>query len=593
MLGDIKTKFDEFMETTSIHGVPHIKTSTSRLSRALWICVCCLTLSMFVAMLTLNARQYLSHPSAINIVEDSSGFVPPLISFCRHGHISGLVFQRLINIFAEENSNEFNRSVCFECKMDHQKTELDIEMLHYVIELIAEWMNHMQVTYNDDDANRTALREFISREVVFAQLSPTIIDKITPKSNEFIIGCENDKKPCNLDDFLTEFYDPFYYKCYTYDPKEAEPDGSFLAGKKHGVTFVLMSGSGPVAETHALLPGFTSNINGTGGTDGVTFILHLQGTFGNPLVEGIDVPSGASVVLGITSKGISRLGPPYGNCGEQFHHVPLPSEARSYDISDEKYERDAASGKGIKYLTSKCKQDCFQNQNVIDCDCVDVSLMQPKMEWKNKGLCQFLDFPSSDVNLFHCCSKMTTDRDCQNVMMNVFKKMKCMKSVRKSFPAWHMDCECPPACNETQYQTTYSMSSWPAKGPELNFAYEQIVENAVMPFLKNTNITEEEEFYDYYGNESNKDEIMSNFVKVTLYYQSLSVTRTIQIKVYSIVDILCNVGGLMGLWLGISVISLFEVFLFVFSVVGRVIKGLANGLDPPRNAVKDVCIKAP
>ena len=219
--------------------------------------------------------------------------------------------------------------------------------------------------------------------------------------------------------------------------------------------------------------------------------------------------------------------------------------------------------------------------------------MQPKMAWKNKGLCQFLDFPSSDVNLFHCCSKMTTDGDCQNVMMNVFKKMKCMKSVRKSFPAWHMDCECPPACNETQYQTTYSMSSWPAKGPELNFAYEQIVENAVMPFLKNTNITEAEEFYDYYGNESNKDEIMSNFVKVTLYYQSLSVTRTIQIKVYSIVDILCNVGGLMGLWLGISVISLFEVFLFVFSVVGRVIKGLANGLDSPRNAVKDVCIKAP
>ena len=187
--------------------------------------------------------------------------------------------------------------------------------------------------------------------------------------------------------------------------------------------------------------------------------------------------------------------------------MSLPSEARSYDTSNEKYERDAASGKGIKYLTSQCKQDCFQDQNVIDCDCVDVSLMQPKMEWKNKGLCQFLDFPSSDVNLFHCCSKMTTDRDCQNVMMNVFKKMKCMKSVRKSFPAWHMDCECPPACNETQYQTTYSMSSWPAKGTELNFAYEQIVENAVMPFLKNINTTEAEEFYDYYGNESNKDEM--------------------------------------------------------------------------------------
>ena len=169
-----------------------------------------------------------------------------------------------------------------------------------------------------------------------------------------------------------------------------------------------------------------------------------------------------------------------------------------------------------------------------------------------------------------------------------------MKSVRKSYPSWHMECACPPACNETQYQTSYSMSSWPAKGPELNFAYEAIVKDTVMPFLQEINTTEAGQFYDYYSNESNKDEIMSNFVKVTLYYQSLSVTRTIQIKVYSIVDILCHVGGLMGLWLGISVISLFEVFLFVICVVGRAAKELAKWIGTSHNVVKDArMMKAP
>ena len=115
-----------------------------------------------------------------------------------------------------------------------------------------------------------------------------------------------------------------------------------------------------------------------------------------------------------------------------------------------------------------------------------------------------------------------------------------------------------------------------------------------MTFLQEINTTEAGQFYDYYSNESNKDEIMSNFVKVTLYYQSLSVTRTIQIKVYSIVDILCDVGGLMGLWLGISVISLFEIFLLVISVVGRAAKELAKRVGASRNVVKDAwMMKAP
>ena len=587
MLGDIKTKCNEFMENTSIHGVPNIKISTSRLSRAFWTCICCLALTMFIVMLTLNARQYLSYPSAINIVEDSTGFVPPLISFCGHEHISGLFVQSLINVFEEGRINNNNiNNTHFECKMDHQNTEPEIGMLYYIIETLEEWIKQMEVMYNDDDANNTSMIEFIGREFIFAQLSPNIIDKITPEPNELIISCVNDKKSCNLDNFVTEFYDPFFYKCYTCDPKESEPDGSFLAGIKHGVTFVLMSGSGLVAEAQELLPGYTSHIRGTGGTDGVTFMLHPRGTHPDPLVDGIDVPSGTSVILGITSKDVLRLEPPYGNCGQQFHLELLPTEMQRNDDSFEKSDREAGDDAAKKYITSQCKQDCHQNQNVIDCDCLDVSLMQPKTEWTNKGLCQFLDFSSGGVNLSDCCSKMNTDKDCQNVMMRVFEKIKCVKSVRKSYPSWHLECECPPACNETQYQTSYSMSSWPAKGPELNFAYQTIVRNAVLPFLKEIDTTEAGQFYNYYGNESNKDEIMSNFVKVTLYYQSLSVTKTIQIKVYSIVDILCDIGGLMGLWLGISVISLFELFLFVFSVAGRVAKELAKGIDHSRNAVK-------
>ena len=191
---------------------------------------------------------------------------------------------------------------------------------------------------------------------------------------------------------------------------------------KHGVTFVLMSGSGLVAEAKNLLPGFTSTIKNAGGTDGVTFILHPRGTHPDPRGEGIDVPTGVSVILGITSKDISRQEPPYGNCGQQFEPAFLPSELKRNDNWVEKSDQNAADKVAIKYITSQCKQHCHQNQNVIDCDCLDVSLMQPKTEFKNKGLCQFLDFSSVGVNLSNCYANINMDNDCQSVMIRVFEK---------------------------------------------------------------------------------------------------------------------------------------------------------------------------
>ena len=68
-------------------------------------------------------------------------------------------------------------------------------------------------------------------------------------------------------------------------------------------------------------------------------------------------------------------------------------------------------------------------------------------------------------------------------------------------------------------------------------------------------------------NNKSQKEIMSNFIKVTLYYQSRSVTVTSQIKVYSAPNVLSQVGGLMGLYMGLSVISLFEICSLLFSIL--------------------------
>ena len=62
-----------------------------------------------------------------------------------------------------------------------------------------------------------------------------------------------------------------------------------------------------------LIPGFDNSVQHTGGTDGVRLVIHPHNTQPDPLNEGVDVPIGASAVLGITSEEFKRMKHPHGN----------------------------------------------------------------------------------------------------------------------------------------------------------------------------------------------------------------------------------------------------------------------------------------
>ena len=94
------------------------------------------------------------------------------------------------------------------------------------------------------------------------------------------------------------------------------------------------------------------------------------------------------------------------------------------------------------------------------------------------------------------------------------------------------------------------------------------MESNTLDYFKDINA---EFFINYLENHANREEIMSNFVKVTLYYQSQSVTTTTQIKVYSSVNLLSNAGGLMGLCMGLSIVSLFELFAYFCNILNLIL----------------------
>ena len=551
----IQSKLKDFSNSASMHGLSYLTGASTTVSKLFWLAVFCGSLGMFCFMTTLNVLQYFSYSTTIDTQEEPNGFVPPYITFCNHRHVSMSIIQDLINIVERQKVGDSEKL----CLVDNGSSSPEVQYFYHVLEVLHVWM------YDSNVSDRNVLS---SRENIFTQLSEKTIDEITPSLDELVISCKSRDKFCNFD-YFTSFVHSFFFKCYVYDPLEGRtPEDGVAQGINFGQTFVFLSGSEMISDGTAPIPGFDNFMRQTGGTDGVRLVIHARGTVPDPLNEGVDIPTGASVVLGISSQETHRLEQPYGNCSR------LDVES----IQMLKYMNNNTEilddwNKPVKYKSSQCRSSCQQRHSWEHCGCLDINLLAPVWPWNNNKFCRYMDFSKHNVNdIEQCCQIGLNDTACGNIMEDVIKDIDCIQEITGNISKWTDDCDCRPPCEETQYSFSYSLSTWPAKGPMVNYAYEEVVRDILIPRLNKSNVSGNQQFVHYFSNESNAKEIMSNFAKVTVYCQTLSVSKTLQIRKYSLVDTFSNAGGLMGLWLGISVVSLFEILTLTISIFGVILE---------------------
>ncbi len=51
------------------------------------------------------------------------------------------------------------------------------------------------------------------------------------------------------------------------------------------------------------------------------------------------------------------------------------------------------------------------------------------------------------------------------------------------------------------------------------------------------------------------DWVHNNFLRINIHFKDITVTKTIQVPSYTLVDLWSNIGGILGLWIGMSIIS--------------------------------------
>ena len=158
-----------------------------------------------------------------------------------------------------------------------------------------------------------------------------------------------------------------------------------------------------------------------------------------------------------------------------------------------------------------------------------------------------------------CSLDQTEARGCVDQLKNLFNP--------------NLDCDCPNDCNSLTYDVTITKLEWPTKRSFPQFVmsvHKSLRSNISQVFLLETlsKYKYEDPFMD------NSDHaalalwsVQSTFGRFSVYFSDLSMTVIDERPVYNFVMVISNFGGLLGLYLGISVLTVLEILEFGFDFI--------------------------
>ena len=143
----------------------------------------------------------------------------------------------------------------------------------------------------------------------------------------------------------------------------------------------------------------------------------------------------------------------------------------------------------------------------------------------------------------------------------------CVDDLKASFSPIN-DCNCPNECHSVSYDVIVTSLDWPTERSfprflaSINEAFDSLL--AQQFILKALNKYQEER------NKLDNQAITAvrdTFGKLNVYFSDISETFVEERPVYNLVSVVSNLGGLLGLYLGFSVMTLLEVADFFFDLV--------------------------
>ncbi|XP_041465168.1 degenerin deg-1-like [Lytechinus variegatus] len=162
-----------------------------------------------------------------------------------------------------------------------------------------------------------------------------------------------------------------------------------------------------------------------------------------------------------------------------------------------------------------CTKMCLQKNLQSECSCVTDLLV-------NDTLCQF----------------------------NIDKQVNCRKRIFKAFLKNKLKCDCTNPCKEIVFKPRISVSRWPAARFE-GHLYDRlsVINRKAARILTN-------------GAQSR-----NNLVRLSVFFEELNFEQVTESPLITVESLFGGVGGLLGLYVGMSFISIIEILVFISELI--------------------------
>uniref|UniRef100_A0AC35U509 Amiloride-sensitive sodium channel n=1 Tax=Rhabditophanes sp. KR3021 TaxID=114890 RepID=A0AC35U509_9BILA len=193
---------------------------------------------------------------------------------------------------------------------------------------------------------------------------------------------------------------------------------------------------------------------------------------------------------------------------KQFIRLPHPYgkclDSTNLDDSKQIY-------KGFNYSVEGCHRSCTQREVILSCGCSDP--MYPT--YNQSKVCSVSDPIARD------CIKNTTQRLIREIADGTSKH----------------ECECHQPCIESGYEVSFSAARWPS-------GTSKVMECDA-------------------SNDLCMEKYKKNAAMIQIFYEELNFETLTENPAYTLTSVLADLGGLTGLWIGASVVSLLEIIVLV------------------------------
>ena len=356
---------------------------------------------------------------------------------------------------------------------------------------------------------------------IFSNVGDDTVLAMSHSINDFILSCHFDGEPCDMERDWQPFLHPSFFACYTYtaaaskNAKDIGPDG--------GLSLVLyLEAYTPDATVSQILYNSFSNIENA---DGARVAIHQAGSMPTPSSSGVDVTPGHSTSIGLRQTDVRKLSAPYGNCTNRKRLQELDQ---------------------YSYSAESCLDLCRTGFVYAYCDCLFYTSPIPQ--------------DMSSDRSWGCLYARSED----DIVRVVAPRFDCVTSAMHEFTALddvQRVCGCHEACSYSTYETMISQSTWPGY-TFLESTYETFVAgNAELTAyqLLNNRIQQATAAEDYNTLDTL---IRRNFLRLNVYMETQNVVRRKESATTTLAGLFANVGGTIGLWAGLSVITVVEVVFF-------------------------------